>query len=127
MTVFEKAWDITKRYIPGWRNEAKAQGLLDILDDPFTLYPYDAEFFIDADGNILEDWEVEEAPHKYHDFLGAGTRMAAFKHPLNTNYVVKVPFDTEWTLSEYAKRNQSNKPTRFTTFRAKEIYYSTCV
>ena len=109
MTVFEKAWDITKRYIPGWRNEAKAQGLLDILDDPFTLYPYDAEFFIDADGNILEDWEVEEAPHKYHDFLGAGTRMAAFKHPLNTNYVVKVPFDTEWTLSEYAKRNQSNK------------------
>ena len=110
MTAFEKAWDITKRYIPGWRNEVRDEGLLEnIPSELFTALPFWDEMFTDGEREDLEAWELEEAPHKYHDFLGAGTRMAAFKHPLNTNYAVKMPYETEWALKRYAKRNQSDK------------------
>ena len=106
MTAFEQAWGIAKQYTPNWREDAKRKGLLS--GDPSTylaLLPYEQNFFVNTDGEIIDGDEARESPNRYPYFLGDGTKVATFKHPSSNDYVMKLPYSTDWSQGMYDLRS----------------------
>ena len=93
MAAFDQAWGILKQYVPNWRENAEHLLNLENIDSYLSLYPNPEE-----DGLRFRDRRTRkeidgdraiESPDKYPDFLGEGTKVGTFTHPLDKDFVAK--------------------------------------
>ena len=90
MTAFDQAWDVVKEYSLDWRRDAQDLLNLDPSEIPKPL--------IHDDENVNHPLYLDE-----------GTKVATYQHPLDSKYVMKVPFsDDEWSQRYSQNRNQND-------------------
>tara|TARA_R110002020_G_scaffold446464_1_gene658755 strand:- start:4534 stop:5391 length:858 start_codon:yes stop_codon:yes gene_type:complete len=100
MTAFDQAWNVVKRYTPNWRSEAEKLLSADGAD---------IRFGHDALSRFRP--EMDAGANQEHPlWVGEGTKVAAYEHPHNSDYIVKVPYnDSTWSRRLFESRNENNE------------------
>jgi hypothetical protein len=89
ITAFDQAWGVVKEYTLDWRR--------------------DAQDLLNLDPSELPKPEQDAENYGHRGLIDEGTKVATYRHPLDSRYVMKVPYsDDEWAQKISQGRNQND-------------------